>query len=76
VNRWPACGVLSYAIFFSIFLYAIGFVGPVWVPKSIESARVALLIDVGLLGLFAIRHSVMAGPAFKRWWTHTIPERG
>jgi hypothetical protein len=35
-----------------------------------------LLIDVGLLGLFAIRHSVMAGPAFKRWWTHTIPERG
>src|SRR5689334_11071630 len=72
-------GVLSYAVFFATYLYAIGFVGNLWVPKSMDSVRevpftTALLIDLGLLGLFAVQHSVMARPAFKRWFTKVVPE--
>ena len=72
-------GVISYALFFVTYLYAVGFVGNVFVPKSLDSAPTApfgtaLAINLGLLGLFAIQHSVMARPAFKRLVLRVIPQ--
>jgi len=72
-------GVASYAVFFATFLYAVGFIGNFAVPRTLDGVprtgfAAALLIDLGLLGLFAIQHSVMARPAFKRWFTRLVPE--
>jgi protein-S-isoprenylcysteine O-methyltransferase Ste14 len=74
-----AYGVVSYTAFFLVFLYALGFIGNFYVPRSLDSAaRVpftqALIVDALLLAAFAVQHSVMARPGFKRILTRFIPE--
>lgn len=71
-------GVTAYLFFLVVFVYTIGFVGGFVVPKHIENGRMtdplsAALVDVALLALFAIQHSVMARLAFKQWWMRIIP---
>jgi protein-S-isoprenylcysteine O-methyltransferase Ste14 len=73
-------GALSYLVFVVAFLYAIGFVGDIGLPRSVDHAipapiGQAAVVNALLLGLFAIQHSVMARPAFKRWWTRLVPQQ-
>ncbi len=73
-------GLISYAVFFASFLYAIGFSGNLLLPKTIDSGEpaglaVSLMINLSLLGIFAIQHTIMARPGFKSWWTTIIPEQ-
>jgi methanethiol S-methyltransferase len=72
-------GVLCYALSQATLLYAVGFIGNIGVPKSIDSTPTVplwqgLLINLGLLTVFALQHSIMARPAFKRQWTKLVPE--
>jgi methanethiol S-methyltransferase len=72
-------GIASYLFFFVTFLYAAGFVSGVVVPKTVDGGAVAplgatLIIDLLLMSVFAVQHSVMARPAFKKWWTQFVPK--
>ena len=72
-------GVVSYVVFFVTFLYAIGFVSGLVVPKTIDSGTAgpiaeALIVNILLMSLFAIQHSVMARRQFKAWWTQFVPK--
>ncbi len=72
-------GLAAYAIFLVSFVYTVGFLANVEVPRGIDDGEVgplwlAILINAGLLGLFAVQHTVMARPAFKRWLTRFVPE--
>ncbi len=72
-------GIIAYVIFLGTFLYAIAFVGDFWVPKTINSGAEgafwpSLGINMVLMTVFALQHSIMARPGFKKWWTKIIPK--
>jgi protein-S-isoprenylcysteine O-methyltransferase Ste14 len=71
-------GLVAYLVFFVTFLYAIGFVEDLWVPKTIDNGAVvgtaeALIVNLVLMSIFAIQHSVMARRQFKQWWLQYVP---
>jgi protein-S-isoprenylcysteine O-methyltransferase Ste14 len=73
-----AYGTAAYALFLGTFLYAIGFVTGIIVPKTVDTGLAgpfeeALIINLLLMSLFAVQHSVMARKPFKRWWTQYVP---
>jgi protein-S-isoprenylcysteine O-methyltransferase Ste14 len=81
VKRWSffAYGVFCHLLFLATFAYMAGFVGNLLVPKSIDTERAASavwapIINLALIGLFGLQHSIMARPWFKRSWTRLIPE--
>jgi protein-S-isoprenylcysteine O-methyltransferase Ste14 len=71
-------GFVSYLIFFLTFLYSVGFVGGFLAPKNIDSGEagavvMAIVVNLVLMSVFALQHSIMARPAFKQWWTQYVP---
>src|SRR5688572_22473387 len=80
-SRWMTLiyGVLCYAMFLGVFLYALGFIANLVVPKTIDSPAsalswpMAMIINASLLLLFGLQHSVMARPTFKQWWKQHVP---
>ena len=73
-----AYSVAAYAMFLGVFLYAIGWIGNFMTPTRLDGPRtsplwLAVAVNLGLLTLFALQHSVMARPTFKRWWTKIVP---
>jgi methanethiol S-methyltransferase len=72
-------GLVSYTVMLGVFAYGIGFIGGFLTPTLLDGAAdrplaQALAIDLSLLAVFALQHSIMARPAFKRWWTRIVPE--
>ena len=72
-------GLIAYLVFFGTILYAIGFVTGLPVPKTIDTGTAgpmgeAFIVNLLLMSLFAIQHSVMARKAFKQWWTQFVPK--
>ncbi len=71
-------GATAYLLFLVAFVYLVGFAGNLWVPRTVDHglpSRIgqAILVNVLLVGAFAVQHSVMARPGFKRWWTRFVP---
>ncbi len=71
-------GLVAYAVFLGAFLYAVGFVSDLVVPKTVDTGIAlvpsqGVLVDILLLALFAVQHSGMARRGFKRWWTRFVP---
>src|ERR1700756_5976690 len=72
-------GAVAYLLFLAAFLYLVGFVGDLLVPRTVDHGPPApigqaVLVDVLLVGAFGVQHSVMARPAFKAWWTRLVPQ--